>query len=439
MPWDFTTDPEFAKTLDWVEEFVREEIDPLSFVIKDWRDFDDPVRMELIPPLQQIVKDKGLFSAHAPKAYGGAEFTELQLALLNERVGASPIAPVIFGCQSPDLGNAEIISHYGTEEQKEKYLRPLLEGRLVTTFAVTEPQGGADPKVFETHAELDGDMWVLNGEKWFASNAVKAAFLIVLAVTEPDNAPYQRMSAFFVERGTPGMNVVRDVGAGGHEGGGHAYLRFEDCRVPRENMLGGRGEAFVVMQTRMGAARLALATRSLGGLKRAIDQMCERANSRTTQGELLSRKQLVQEMIAESYMEYQKFRLYVMYTAWKLDQHGRDSKAVRADISALKVLLPRISMTIYHRAAQIHGSLGVSNELPYVSQVNGAMMLGVADGPTEVHKATLARQLLAQVPPAEGLFPTYTIPHQRELALKKYADVLARHGRIEAELVAELS
>jgi acyl-CoA dehydrogenase len=179
----------------------------------------------------------------------------------------------------------------------------------------------------------------------------------------------------------------------------------------------------------MGAARLALATRSLGGLKRAIDQMCERANSRTTQGERLSRKQLVQEMIAESYMEYQQFRLYVMYTAWKLDQHNRDSKAVRADISALKVLLPRISMNIYHRAAQIHGSLGVSDELPYIGAINGAIMLGVADGPTEVHKSTLGRQLLSQVPPTEEMFPSYTIPHIRERAEAKYGDVLARHGK----------
>jgi acyl-CoA dehydrogenase len=437
MAWDFTTDPEFEATLAWVEEFVREEIDPLSYVIRDVRDFDDPVRRELVPPLQQIVKDKGLFSAHAPKEYGGAGFTELQLALLNERIGANPIAPMIFGCQSPDLGNAEIISHYGTDAQKETYLRPLLEGRLVTTFAVTEPQGGADPKVFTTRAELDGDMWVINGEKWFASFAKDAAFLIVLAVTEPDNPPYQRLSAFFVPRGTPGMQIVRNVHVGpgprrsvDEEGDGtEGYLRFEDCRVPRENLLGNRGEAFVVMQTRMGAARLALATRSLGGLKQAIDQMCERANSRTTQGELLARKQLVQEMIAESYLEYQQFRLYVMYTAWKLDQHGRDSKAVRADISALKVLLPRISLSIYHRAAQIHGSLGVSADLPYVAQVNSAMVLGVADGPTEVHKTTLARQLLAQVPPSEDVFPTYTIPYQRERALAKYAEVLARHGR----------
>jgi acyl-CoA dehydrogenase len=269
---------------------------------------------------------------------------------------------------------------------------------------------------------------VINGEKWFASYAGDAAFLIVLAVTEPEKPPYQRLSAFFVERSAAGMSIVRDVGAGGHSGG-HPYLRFENCRVPKENLLGGRGEAFVVMQTRMGAARLALATRSLGELKRTIDQMCERANSRTTQGELLAKKQLVQEMIAESYMEYQQFRLYVMYTAWKLDQHGRDSKDVREDISALKVLLPRIQMNIYQRAAQIHGSLGVSSELPYIGGVNAAMMLGVADGPTEVHKTTLARELLKKVPPAAGMFPTYTIPNRREQALAKYADVLARHGR----------
>jgi acyl-CoA dehydrogenase len=289
--------------------------------------------------------------------------------------------------------------------------------------------------VYETRAELDGDSGVINGEKWFVTGAYRAAFLLVLAVTEPDNAPYQRLSCFFVPRDTPGMTIVRNVGTGaadrqaGEERGGHAYIRFEDCRVPRENLLGSRGEAFVVMQTRMGAARLALATRSLGGLRRTIDEMCERANSRSTQGELLSKKQLVQEMIAESYLEYQQFRLYVMFTAWKLDQVGRDSKAVRADISALKILLPRISHNIYSRAAQIHGSLGMSTDLPYVAQVNMAMVLGVADGPTEVHKTTLARQLIGQVPPTDEMFPSYTIPNQRARALQKYGDVLRRHGR----------
>jgi acyl-CoA dehydrogenase len=432
MAWDFTTDPEFEKTLDWVDEFVRDEVELLDVIIREPRDLSDPVRQELIPPLQDQVREQGLWSAHVPVEFGGRGFTNLELALLNEVLGRSRCAPIVFGCQSPDLGNAEIIAKHGTDEQRRRYLQPLLDGKIVSCFAVTEPQGGADPKVYRTRAELDGDEWVINGEKWFASGAHYAQFLITMAVTEPDNPPYQRMSMFFVPAGTPGITTVRRSRTfGAPEGDGdHSYLQFEDCHVPRENLLGPRGGAFVVMQDRMAQARLAIATRALGTLKRCFDLMCERAISRETQGEMLARKQLVQEMIAESWLEYQQFRLLVLQTAWKLDKLSSDSKAVRVDIAAVKLAAPRVMQNLAQRAAQVHGSLGLSDEMPFMELVNDAMIAAVADGPSEVHKVTLARQAVSGYKPAPGPFPTYHIPALREQARRRYADVLARHGRL---------
>src|SRR4051795_608831 len=212
--WDFETDPEFQKDLDWIEEFVRHEIEPLGFLVRHGYDMNDPIRNELIPPLQEKVKARGLWACHLGPELGGQGYGQVKLALLNEILGRAHCAPITFGCQAPDSGNAEILAHYGTPEQKERFLRPLLDNEIVSCFSMTEPQGGADPKVFRTKAELDGDMWVLNGEKWFASHARFASFYILMAVSEPDNPPYQRLSAFLVPADTPGIELVRSVGMG---------------------------------------------------------------------------------------------------------------------------------------------------------------------------------------------------------------------------------
>jgi acyl-CoA dehydrogenase len=251
-----------------------------------------------------------------------------------------------------------------------------------------------------------------------------------MCVTEPDNPPYQRMSVLIVPGDTPGLVPLREVQVGSEEHRGiHTYLRYENVRVPKENLLGQRGQAFVVMQTRMGHARLALASRALGQMRRAYDLLCERTISRETQGEKLSRKQLVQEHVAEAWLSYQQFRLLVMQTAWKLDNAHNDFKAVRADLAAVKIALPRALHDIAYRAAQVHGSRGVSRELPFTDMMTRAVTAGVADGPTEVHKVTLARQELSRYTPHPGLFPNYHIPTLRDQARARYADVLARHGR----------
>ncbi len=425
MSWDFETDPEFQKELDWIEEFVTNEIEPLSFVIRHPYDVKDPVRQKLIPPLQAKVRERGLWACHLGPELGGQGYGQVKLALMNEILGRAGAAPIVFGCQAPDSGNAEILAHYGTPEQKERYLRPLLNNEIVSCFSMTEPQGGADPKVFTTQAVLDGDEWVITGEKWFSSNARFAEFLIVMAVTDPDNPPYQQMSMFIVPKATPGVDIVRNVALGYHreEDGTHAYIQYNEVRVPKDHMLGGRGEAFLVAQTRLGGGRIHHAMRTCGTIRRAFDLMCERAVSRHTQGEMLGRKQMVQQMIADSWIEMEQFRLLVLRTAWRIDKY-KDYKRVRTDISAVKAAMPKVFHDISSRALQIHGSLGVSNEMPFSAMVIESFHMGLADGPTEVHKATLARLLLSQYHPAPGMFPTGHLPTRRAASLARYAEHL---------------
>jgi acyl-CoA dehydrogenase len=430
--WDFETDPDFQKDLDWIEEFVRHEIEPLDFVVANPYDVKDPIRKELIPPLQDKVRARGLWACHLGPELGGPGYGQVKLALMNEILGRARCGPTIFGCQAPDSGNSEILAHYGTPEQKEEFLGPLLRNEIVSCFSMTEPQGGADPKVFTTRAELDGDVWVINGQKWFSSNASLSSFLIVMAVTEPDNPPYQRMSMILVPTDTPGVNIVRDVGLGyeppgeGH----HAYVRYEDVRVPKENILGPRGGAFVVAQTRLGGGRIHHAMRTVGLVQRCFDLMCERAVSRTTQDEMLGKKQLVQGMVADSWLDMESFRLLVLRTAWRIDKY-KDYKRVRKDISAVKAMMPRVLHDVASRALQIHGSLGVSNEMPFAHYVIESFHMGLADGPTEVHKVTLARLLLSEHKPADGLFPSYHLPTLRAEARANYADLLERYAHDE--------
>ena len=265
--WDFETDAAYQADLDWADNFVRQEVEPLEFVIPHVLDVSDPVRQELIPPLQEAVRARGLWATHLGPELGGQGHGQVKLGLLNEILGRSGMASIIFGCQAPDTGNAEIIAHYGTEEHKKKYLQPLLDGQIFSTYSMTEPQAGSDPKEFTCRAERDGDEWVINGEKWFSSNARWASFLIVMVITEPENAPYQRHSMLIVPADTPGITIVRNVGIAGWDQpgeGGHAYIRYEDVRVPLENLLGDRGGAFVVAQTRLGGGRIHHAMRTVG-------------------------------------------------------------------------------------------------------------------------------------------------------------------------------
>lgn len=423
MAWDFETEPEFQTELDWMGEFVREEVEPLDFVLGSPYDIHNPQNRKIVPKLQAEVRKRGLWACHLGPELGGQGYGQLKLALMNEILGRSSFAPIVFGCQAPDTGNAEILAHYGTDEHKQKYLQPLLNGEIVSCYSMTEPHGGADPKVFTTRAELDGDEWVINGQKWFSSNARYASFLIVMVVTDPDAPPYERMSMFIVPKETSGVEIIRNVGLITEPEAHHAYIRYNNVRIPRSHLLGERGQGFAVAQTRLGGGRIHHAMRTVGQVKKAFDQMCERALSRTTQGEVLANKQMVQEKIADSWIEIEQFRLLVMQTAWRIDKY-KDYRKVRKDIAAIKVMLPKVFYDVASRALQLHGSLGVSEEMPFSHQVIDALRLGIVDGPTEVHKVTVARQVLRDYQPAEGLFPTGHLPALREQAMQKYGELL---------------
>jgi acyl-CoA dehydrogenase len=331
----------------------------------------------------------------------------------------------VFGCQAPDSGNAEVLARFGSEELKRRYLAPLLANEIASSFSMTEPTGGSDPTSFRTRAEPDGEEWVINGEKWFSSNAKFASFLLLMAVTDPDAAPHARSSMFIVPAATPGISIVRNVGIYGlHPAmASHGYIRYTNVRIPADHLLGERGAGFAVAQTRLGGGRLHHAMRTMGLASAALEMMCERALSRQTKGETLASKQLVQEMIADSWIQLEQFRLLVLRTAWKLDQHD-DYRRVRADISAVKAAMPTVLRDIASRALQIHGSLGVSEEMPFGSMILESFHMALADGATELHKMTLAKQILKDHKPTDTLFPTTHLPLLRERAQAQYADDL---------------
>lgn len=430
MGWDFETDPEYQAELDWVDAFVRDEVEPVDMVVDHAWDLSDPVRQALIPPLQDKVRERGLWATHLGPHLGGPGYGQVKLALLNEILGRSHSAPIVFGCQAPDSGNAEILAHYGTPELKERYLEPLLRNEIVSAYSMTEPAGGSDPTGFVTRAELDGDEWVINGEKWFSSHANFSSFLIVLAVTDPEEERHRRLSMFVVPTDTPGVEILRNVGIYGHDEahGTHSYVRYTDVRIPADHILGGRGEGFAVAQTRLGGGRIHHAMRTVGLVKQALDMMCERVLSRSTQGELLARKQLPQAMIADSWIQIEQFRLLVLRTAWRIDKYN-DYRRVRGDISAVKAAMPKVLHDVASRALQLHGSLGVSHELPLASMVLESFHMGLADGATEVHQISLAKDILKGYRGTTDLFPTQHLLRRRAEARDRYADVLAAAGR----------
>ncbi|USU25758.1 acyl-CoA dehydrogenase family protein [Paraburkholderia fungorum] len=423
MSWDFETDPDFQAELDWIEQFVRDEVEPLEHVLGSPWNIHDPKFQILVRPLQQQVKDRKLWACHLGPELGGPGYGQVKLALINEILGRALFAPIVFGCQAPDSGNAEILAHYGTQVQKARYLAPLLAGDIVSCFAMTEPQGGADPKVFTTRAARDGNDWVISGQKWFASNARFADFFIVMAITDPDVSAYKGMSMFIVPAGTPGLSILRNVGMADEPEATHAYLAFDQVRVPADHMLGAPGEAFVVAQVRLGGGRVHHAMRTIGLAQKALDALCERALSRHTQGTSLADKQMVQEKIADSWLELEQFRLLVMRTAWRIDRY-QDYQKVRKDIAAVKAAMPKVLHDIAARALHVHGSIGASSEMPFAGMISRAFQMGLADGPTEVHKITVAKQLLRDYAPCADLFPAYHRPTAAAAAECKFRAAL---------------
>ena len=426
---DFTISPELQEQLEWMRGFVRDEVEALDLLfphVGDRYDVKNEKALAILRPLQDQVRQRGLWACHLGPELGGQGYGQVQLAYMNEIIGRSDWAPTVFGCAAPDTGNAEILAMFGTDEQKRRYLQPLLDGDIVSCFSMTEPQGGADPKQFTCSARREGDEWVVDGEKWFSSNARHAAFLIVMAVTDPDAPPHQRMSMLVVPAETPGVEIIRNVSTmierDELDEGIHAYVRYRDVRVPLDAMLGGPGQGFAVAQARLGGGRVHHAMRTVGQCARAFDMMCERALSRRTQGTLLADKQAVQSFIADSWIELAQFRLLVLHTAWKIDNlpHG----AARTDIAMCKVAMARIYHDVVRRALHLHGSLGTTMEIPLAHMWMSVPDMALADGPTEVHQATVAKDKLKEYTATEGLFPSEHLPPKREAARLRYAHIL---------------
>jgi acyl-CoA dehydrogenase len=317
--------------------------------------------------------------------------------MLCEEMGRSPvIAPMAFNCSAPDTGNMEILAEHGTPAQRERWLDPLLEGEIRSCFSMTEPdRAGSDPTDLGTTAELEGDEWVINGHKWFTSGAVGAAVAIAMCATEPDAPPYARASMILVPTDNPGFDLVRPVPVMGHDGGpGHCEIRYEDCRVPADSLLGERGAGFVIAQDRLGPGRIHHCMRAIGTAERAIEMMCRRANDRQAFGEPLADKQFVQEFVASSRMEVDQARLLTLYAAWKMDAEGK--RAARQQISQIKVVAANVVMNVLDRAIQVHGALGMSDDTPLAAMWRFSRMLRIADGPDEVHKMVIARRELSR-------------------------------------------
>jgi acyl-CoA dehydrogenase len=422
--WSFETDADFQPQLDWMREFVKTKVEPLDYRFPGHGAPYDVAHAEsraAIQPLQDEVRARGLWACHLGPHLGGPGYGQVKLGLMNEILGRSYWAPTVFGTAAPDTGNAEILAMFGTEAQKARYLKPLMDGDIVSTFSMTEPHAGADPTEFTCIARRDGDDWVIEGEKWFSSNARFAAFLIVMAVTDPEAPAHRRMSMFIVPVETPGVEFIRHVqtmgDSVGEDDGTHAYIRYNRVRVPGDAMLGGPGEGFKVAQARLGGGRVHHAMRTVGKCQRAIDMMLERAVSRRTKGKPLGEHQFVQGAIADSLIELEQFRLLVLKAAWTIDEveAGRQPHdAARTLIAMCKVQMAKVYHDIVQRAIQLHGSLGVTLETPLANMWMGLPSLALADGPTEVHKVQVAKAFLRETKPAPGLFPTEHIPTRME-------------------------
>ena len=425
VAWDFSTEPEFEEKLEWMRAFVREEILPLETL-----DLDHDTFLKVAEPLRRQVKDQGLWASHLPPEMGGGGFGQVRLGLMHEILGASGLAPFVFGNNAPDSGNAELlavgIESSGREEQRERWLQPLLDGTVRSCFSMTEPGAGADPTLLSTRAERDGDEWVINGHKWFSSNASVADFLIVMAVTNPDVHPYQGSSMIVVPTDAPGVDVVRDIPTMDHPEerfglfGGHAEVLYRDVRVPYENLVGNEGDGFLLAQKRLGPGRIHHCMRWLGQSRRAFDMLCERAVSRYTHGSYLAEKQTIQNWVADSAAEMQAARLMTLHAAWKMDQVGA-SKA-RVEIAMIKYFGAQVLYNVIDRAIQVHGSLGFSTDLPLERMYRAARAARIYDGPDEVHRVTVARKLLKDYKPVE--VPTEHVPTRRALAQAKFAEAL---------------
>ncbi len=392
---DFEYSERTKAAVGMVTEFVEKELLPLEGELLA-RGMN--ALMPQIREKQKKVKQMGLWAPCFPKELGGLGLKVAEFAPISEALGRSPLGHYVFWCQAPDVGNVEILHRYGTAEQKKKYLEPLIAGEIRSCFSMTEPEmPGSNPVMLETSAKKDGDDYVINGQKWFTSSADGAEFAIVMAVTNPDQAPHLRASMIIVPTNNPGFNRVRNISIMGHAGEGyasHAEVLYQSCRVPVTNRLGGEGLGFAIAQDRLGPGRIHHCMRWIGICRRSLDLLCQRAVTRKIdeEGRTLATRQVIQTWVAECEAEIQAARLMTLHAAWKIDTVG--AKAARHEISAIKFTVANTMQKIIDRSLQVHGGLGMTDDTILSYYWRHERAARIYDGADEVHKTSLGKRIL---------------------------------------------
>jgi acyl-CoA dehydrogenase len=402
-----TLSPRINEIRHLTAEIVNKEILPNENYLWVWRpegrftDSDVQHARELRKDIQRKVKDAGLWAPHLPVEYGGAGLNFLEHAYMNEVLAYAVGAAALFGVVAPNSGNQSILLKYGSEEQKKKWLMPLIEGKMESGFSMTEPdQPGSDPRSLKTTARRDGDEWVINGHKWFTSNGKRADFFIVMCRTDDPDGPADRngkMTQIIVPSDTPGVNIIRGVPVWGHESD-HCEIIYDNVRVPVTNQLGQTGTGHQAAQDRLGHGRVFHCMNSIGQMWRAFDLMVERSMQREVHGGKLETKQFIQGFIADSYIDIQAARLMTIHCAEKMETEGDP----RTDISAIKIFVPAAYHRVVDRAIQVWGAAGVSGDLPLAGMYQGARTLRIADGPDEVHRILIAKNVLSRYHAGHG-------------------------------------
>ncbi len=383
--------------------FMDAHVYPAEAVYEqELRDAGDPhAQPAVMEALKAEARRQGLWNLFHPDPEFGAGLTNADYAPLAEILGRSHIASEACNCSAPDTGNMEVLTQFGTPEQRERWLRPLLDGDIRSTFAMTEPDvASSDATNVELRIERDGEDYVLDGRKWWASGALHphCRILIVMGKTNPDGPPHRRQSMVLVPLDTPGVTVVRGLPVFGYqEQEGHAELAFSDVRVPAANLVAGEGDGFLISQARLGPGRIHHCMRSVGAAERALELLCRRASERVTFGQPVATRANVQDWIAESRIEIEMLRLLALKTAWLMDTVG--NRHARTEIAAIKVAAPNVALKVIDRAIQVHGGGGVSDDFPLARMWAHMRTLRLADGPDEVHKMTIARRELRRHAP----------------------------------------
>ena len=403
---DFEFSPRTRELQQTLLDFMDERVYPAESLFRtQMEESGDPhFHPPVLEELKVEARKRGLWNLFLPDAEHGAGLTNLEYAPLAEISGRSPLAPEAMNCSAPDTGNMELLHLFGTPEQKDQWLHPLLEGEIRSCFAMTEPAvASSDATNISTSIRRDGDDYVVNGRKWWISGAgrERCKIAILMGKTDPGAPRHLQQSMILVPLDTPGVTIVRPLPVFGYQDREtHCEMVFEDARVPASNLLGEEGGGFAMAQARLGPGRIHHCMRTLGVAERALELMCRRATSRVAFGKTLAEQGVIQEWIAEARIEIEQARLLTLKTAWLMETVG--NKGARIEVSAIKVAVPNVALKVIDRAIQVHGGGGVSDDFPLASMYAGIRTLRIADGPDEVHKMSVARRELRQYEPSSG-------------------------------------